>query len=366
MYFIYIHTCIKNKYMDYKSFDIEDFASDPFFRKWVLEPDDESNFFWEKWTVQHQEKSSSIKKAILLVKGLSFDEETFVGTEKERLLYRIQKSIQVDSPRYLLTDSMPQFDRTKDTRSLIYRIAAGFIGIAIVASMLLYFYEKRLFNNSNHVAHTITKEITKGQKMKIYLPDGSIVNLNSSSKISYPENFTGNIREVVLSGEAFFEVASNPDIPFVVKSDGLITKVYGTTFNVSSYPDSDFISVSLVSGKVEVHASKGSMIVPLDPGQSARLNKATNEIYKEPFDYKSIVSWKDGILYFKESLIEEVFKRLEQWYGVNIAVENFPAGLKPINGSFDNESLNNVLMTLGHTVDFNYTINGNNVYIKFN
>jgi transmembrane sensor len=357
--------------MSYKSFDVEDFASDPDFRKWVLNPDDDSNKFWENWLIAHPDKKPLIAKAVLLVKALCFEEESFSGDEKESLLGEIKKTIssQVSNktiPIYPHRSESPYANRnTKSTSKILYRLAAVFVGALAVAAFLLINIKEKITDSAVAESSLIIKEINKGQKMRIFLPDGSIVFLNSASKLTYPEKFTGNEREVQLSGEAFFEVAGDPASPFIVKTDGLTTKVYGTSFNVSSYPDAEVISVSLVSGKVMVSRDGSSEIIPLKPGESAELNKRTGTMVREQFDYKKTVLWKDGIIYFWDSSIHDVIEKLEQWYGVAIHVNKIPESLKPIRGSFDNEYLNNVLMSLGHTVNFKYRISGNEVFIDF-
>jgi transmembrane sensor len=355
--------------MDYRSYDIEDFVSDPAFRKWVLNPDEDSNFFWGRWIIENLEKKAIIEKAAVMVQAVSFEETSFEGDEKENLLKKIEQTIQDAHAVYKPSAvySMHAYSsKKKNLIPVIFRFAAVFTGAILIASFLLtYFNEKSLGEVETAETKLIVRELSKGQKMKIFLPDGSVVYLNSSSKITYPVKFTGDTREVELIGEAFFEVATDTLNPFIVTSDGVIAKVYGTSFNVSSYPESGIISVSLVSGKVVVSKGYSSESVMLNPGESVDWNKRTGEMAKELFDYKKVVLWKDGIIYFKEASIEEVFKRLEQWYGVAFHAEKIPSGLKPINGSFDNEYLKNVLLSLAHAVNFDFQIKDNEVYVKF-
>ncbi len=361
--------------MSYKLYDVEDFASDATFRKWVLNPDEESNYFWERWIISNPEKKHDIEKAILIVKAISFEEVNFKGNEKQRLYKRIENTVHskeltndtIGSTHiYPINAPHPSSSSSNFfSRSIFYRIASILIGTLIIAYAVIYLQNKEENPvQSEPIISLIEKEIFKGQKMTIYLPDGSIVNLNSSSKITYPEKFSGDTREVELTGEAFFEVAKDSLRPFIVKSDGLTTNVLGTSFNIRSYPDMDIISVSLVTGKVLIN-SPGEEPVTLAPGESAGLNRKTGEIAISMFDYKKDIAWKDGVLFFQETRIQEVFKKLEQWYGVTIITKNIPSGIKPINGSFNDEYLNNVLLSLGHAVNFDYKINGNEVYVQF-
>lgn len=361
----------KRASMSYKLYDIEDFAGDPAFRSWVLHPDKDSNYFWERWIIDNPEKKESVKKAILLVRAIHFDELDFSTDDKKNLLARIDHTLDRKSTglgaKVLSMNRHPKplHDKRRQLWISFAKYAAAIALLVVVAySGFIRFHSTG--EDSVPVAEKIIlKEISKGQKMKIFLPDGSIVIMNASSRLSYPERFTGATREVQLAGEAFFEVAKDTVKPFIVRTTELTARALGTSFNVRSYPDSDIASVALVTGKALVNRQGSKEQVTLEPGESAGLNKKTGLFKKVKFDYNEEICWKDGILYFRETDIREVFKELEQWYGVSIHVEWIPLNVKPINGSFDDEYLKNVLLSIGHAVDFEFTINGNEVYVKF-
>ena len=131
------------------------------------------------------------------------------------------------------------------------------IWIGVAASLALFIFAYTYFftmelSRSSEPIELVTKTTSKGQKATITLPDGSVLKLNSESSITYPKQFNKNVREVSLNGEAFFEVAGNPKKPFIVSSEGLRTKVLGTSFNINAYKDFSEIAVTVVTGRVEV------------------------------------------------------------------------------------------------------------------
>lgn len=365
----------KGAVMSYKLYNMEDFASDPAFRNWVLNPDKESNYFWERWIIDNPDKKETAEKAIQLIKTYRFDELDVAPEDKQRVLDRIERTLEVKAAvngKAKVYPIRPEKEppqvhirRTHPWRSFL-KYAAIITGLTILGYSLIVQMDNGL--EIEHLAadtRMIHKEISKGQKMKIFLPDGSIVMLNASSRLSYPEKFTGETRQVELSGEAFFEVAKDSTKPFIVKTEELNATALGTSFNVKSYADSDIVSVALVTGKAAVNRQGSQERVLLQPGEAAGFNKKTGIIEKEKFDYNVEVCWKDGILYFRETPISEVFRRIEQWYGVSVIVESIPPDISPINGSFNEEYLKNVLLSVGHAVGFDFSINGNEIYVKF-
>lgn len=217
---------------------------------------------------------------------------------------------------------------------------------------------------------TLEKETRRGQRSTIVLADGSKVILNAESKISYDENFGKNNREIVLQGEAFFEVAKNPELPFRVTSSNAITTAIGTSFNISAYPEMSSSTISLATGKVSVdntNVDKNSeMITYLLPGEGALVSLGKNEIIKTKFDAKSVMSWKTGILYFDNTPLEETFKRLERWYNVKFEIISSEdiSHLKG-TGEFENQRLSSVLKVLSYSMNFQYQIKGKTVIIDF-
>ncbi len=210
----------------------------------------------------------------------------------------------------------------------------------------------------------VVAEVPAGQKRIIRLEDGTEITLNGGSKISYPEPFEKDKREVSLEGEAFFEVARDVDRPFTVSSGELNTKVLGTSFNVKAYRGEQRIKVAVASGKVKVsRKDKGEHF--LLPGKSIDYN-TENQLFKVGvFDEQEVFAWKEGTLYFKNASYEEVKTAIERWYGVTVRAKGEVGKEWQYSGRFYQESLGNVLRSIGYVKQFSYTKAGNCVVLTF-
>ncbi|RPH29030.1 MAG: DUF4974 domain-containing protein [Bacteroidales bacterium] len=165
-----------------------------------------------------------------------------------------------------------------------------------------------------------TLEIPRGAEYKIVLSDGTAVYLNSESKLYYPEVFKGNQRKVKLAGEAFFEVAKNKTLPFIVEVDGKEIQVLGTSFNVRNYPEDKGMATTLVEGKVKVQSQAGAIF--LSPGQQAVFNPSTESMEVREVDTKYYTAWHDGRLIYDNEPLENIFIDLSRWYDFDISYLN--------------------------------------------
>lgn len=244
------------------------------------------------------------------------------------------------------------------------RLAAVILLMVISVWALFLFENSRIDTTIDKSVVNLTKSTSKGQKSTIILQDGSRVMLNSNSSITYPEVFPDDIRTVELTGEAFFEVKSDPDHPFVVVAKNITTTALGTSFNINA-SDIGGITVSLIQGKVVVKDQKtGDEGKVLSPGEEIYFDE-NNDHFLRVCNIDAVTSWRDGVLYFSNASFDEVMVRLEMWYGVDFEISNRPYELKHYTGKFINESLDNVLEGISFTNNFSYKINGKKVEIKF-
>lgn len=218
--------------------------------------------------------------------------------------------------------------------------------------------------SEDQLSEMIAKSNPAGHKSIHYLPDGSIVKLNAGSEISYLEKFGSSYREVYLMGEAFFDVAENPEKPFLVNSRGVVTKAVGTSFNVKAFMEDDMIEVVLASGKVEVSGSD-STLTTLLPGEEAIYYNHCNSYMKQKADLEKALAWRENLLIFDKATSEEMFTQLERWYGVEFVVCQ-EAIREPwrFSGRFKNESLENILLSLSYVKSFEFSIDNKTIYIK--
>lgn len=211
-----------------------------------------------------------------------------------------------------------------------------------------------------------------GRKSTIDLPDGTRVWLNAGSKFAFPDQFAEGSRQVVLDGEAFFEVSKDPGRPFLVQTKDLTIKVLGTKFDLSAYSaDLDVITI-LVEGSVSLRKSSELRLLSqetlLHPRQKAVFNKFQQKmvITDEP-DTEQYTAWRDGWFPFRKVSLSEVFKRLERYYNVRITYPgNFPSD-DLISGKLDlKDSIEEVMKVLKDVADLSYRIDNNNVLVEKN
>lgn len=162
----------------------------------------------------------------------------------------------------------------------------------------------------------------KGRQFRLVLPDGTAVWLNAASSLRYPTSFTGKTRQVEVSGEAYFEVAENANMPFHVNVNGNINiEVLGTHFNVNAYENEQHINTTLVTGRIKV--STGTTNAILKPGQQAQAGQgsATDMKVLSNADIEKITAWKDGLFNFNGATLQEVMRQLERWYDIEVVYE---------------------------------------------
>ncbi|MCF2487913.1 FecR family protein [Dyadobacter sp. CY347] len=314
---------------NYRNFLPEELAADPSFRRWTLLNDPEEKTFWAEWLELNPDKSDLVAKAryFLINTEAAFDQisEDEIATE----IYRLSHSI----------------GENKAKKSGIWRrFTPNWYNMA--ASVLLLMFAGWWFNKqtpsqqqsdqykvilSQIKEPLVKKENATDKAQLIILADGSSVLLQPNSRITYPSQFEGNKREVFLSGEAFFEVAKNPDKPFYVYAHTLATKVLGTSFKVSAFEGDKEVKVVVKTGKVSVFPMTKEAIATqqaddklggmvLTPNQqivfTAKELRLTRSLVPDPRLLELPIQSQS--FEFKGTPITEVFATLEKSYGVKI------------------------------------------------
>jgi len=162
-----------------------------------------------------------------------------------------------------------------------------------------------------------TLSTPRGGQYTLTLADGTRVLLNAASSITYPTSFLGNDRKVILTGEAYFEVAHNAAKPFRVTSQGQTVEVLGTHFNINAYSDESYIRTTLIEGSVKV--SSGSSQEIIKPGQQAVLMQQSLKVNNA--DIEETIAWTNGYFRFNDAKIESVMRIISRWYDIDVAYE---------------------------------------------
>lgn len=238
--------------------------------------------------------------------------------------------------------------------------AAAMIIVVFICGTIAFQSGKRVLQNQ---LTQITVEAPYGSKTKLYLPDGTLVWLNAGSKMSYAQDFGINERSLELSGEAYFEVTSNEEIPFKVHTAELDVKVLGTKFNFRNYKDDLEAKVCLLEGKVALNTREKETI--LRPDQQALLDKKTGKLSVSGTKASYSAEWTNDRLYFDEILLSDIIKELERSYDVKINVADDTLNMTRFYGNFRKreQSIQEIMNVLSSTDKMTYTMNGKNIVI---
>lgn len=205
------------------------------------------------------------------------------------------------------------YSRWQKSRKMeqFFRVAAIFFFVISLGILGWYFTQK-----PQNIPETFTRVMAEnGQISKVQLPDGSQVWLNSGSQITYNNFFSAENREVSLSGEAYFDVTKNENLPLVVDCNGLKVKVLGTRFNVNAYETGKKAEVVLEEGTVELlNAKSNTGFYRMKPGERVNINLETNHYAAGMVNTARYTSWREGIVNIYDLSIEDLVKRLEKRY----------------------------------------------------
>ena len=287
-----------------------------------------------------------------------------------------------DDTAYLLEGSRKRRHRKTLLVSLLT------VGILVIAIWWYPSFQKNI-KEPQLIKASVSEVSTKfGSKSKIVLPDGSEVWLNAGSKLTYDEQFGKTLREVKLTGEAFFDVVKNPSKPFVIHASNVDIKVLGTQFNVKSYPGERTTEAALIRGTIEVSIrSRHLEKIILHPNEKIVVQNDTADIKttasKEPekliaepmvtikkltYQQKDSAiletSWVENKLIFQDESFQELAVKMERWYGVNIQFKDRSVEQIRLTGTFENETVYQALRALTITAPFHFKIENNIITIS--
>jgi transmembrane sensor len=355
-------------------YSIEDFVLDPEFKKWVLNPDAESKSYWEEYLKNNPSKHQDILLARKILLNMSRRTEKVSENRLLATWSNIEASIDkmgsdefegkiipLDSNSSLRKYAV--YTHPSSRQNQFFRIAAILAIAFMLAASLSFLNESKVpmlteapIEYQEHIA-------PPGVKSNLTLMDGSKVVLNSGSSLRYIKNFQPDLREIELSGEAYFEVTKDPNRPFIVRTGQISTQVLGTSFNVKAF-ENEAIEVSLLTGLVEVEVDSDQKI-NLVPGEALRFQPENKKIQKGKFNKDKTLAWTQKTIVFDKTQIVEVKRVLENWYGVEIRFMNQPSRDLAISGRFNDQSLKDVLEGLSYSARFQFEIQDDQVKISF-
>jgi transmembrane sensor len=267
---------------------------------------------------------------------------------EEKILSRILRNIEGKKIQYV--------NRTLFSPSLLKRAAAIAFSF-IVGSGLLYLSGIPLKRTVPVVwCNAIT---SAGEKSVVVLSDSSQITLNAESTLKYPDRFSGTERDVYLEGVGYFVVRHSHDQPFVVHTGNLSTTVLGTKFDVSAYPESKTIAVSLLEGKVRVTRNENGKVdrtVILEPREQLNYDKENDVSSFDLFDSLETFGWKDNVYKFEDEPLREVLPELERAFGTKLLITDEAVLGQKITITFEDNSAKTVIDVIKNLTGLEYSI----------
>jgi hypothetical protein len=254
----------------------------------------------------------------------------------------------------------------------IYRAAASIIFFATLYLAFDYTKDKypdlyHPFSESSATSSPdfLEKSAPRGMRSRIQMTDGSFIHLNADSKITFPSDMQHNDRDVSLQGEAYFDVSHSRERPFRVTTHDLVVEVLGTSFDIKSYPEDEYVTVTVESGKVAISLPEsGNKVIHLEKDQQLVYYPNAQQFEKLTVNAAIELDWREGILRFDHTSMLEVERILERWYGIDVDIQDKQIYKKKLSGLHKNENLVSVLESLSYALKTNYELNGMNVKLK--
>jgi transmembrane sensor len=318
---------------DYARYDIKDLLADEAFCRWVLYQKPADNAFWENWLLKNPDRAGIVTNAKELIAEIHHAQNYL---SEEELQHELQR---LSAGRKFATEE-PEYRKPADKE--YWKSWSGYISIVLGAitcfAVLFYFYANYFkmdtLQVSQEILHTSKEKrievINNEASTKfILLPDGSSVKLSPESKISYPAAFIKKEREVLLNGEAFFEVVKNPESPFKVYTSDVVTTVLGTSFTVKAFDQDKDVRVVVKTGRVTVAANPPQIKTPqpeknelvLLPNQQVVYHRDDQQMKRSLIKNPAQIGPADITsqnLIFDNAPVAKVFESLQKRYEVQI------------------------------------------------
>jgi len=343
----------------YASYTIEDFIADDYFIQWVKNPTSDSEAYWTDVLAKYPHLNENIHRAKMGVEQLSVAAKHDVPVQETPLIWS-QIAEELEEPPRRIFDNVLLF--WKPTLAAASAVAFLLLGLWWYKSIPRGRYEQ-LTSTSQTPLHEIVNTTTKN--LTVNMPDGSHALLKPESRLSYTKSFSGPVREVYLSGEAFFDVKKNPNKPFFVYANGLITKVLGTSFWVKAYENDKQVTVLVKSGRVSVFAQKNTQTpdpetngLVLTPNQQVVFGKADERLTRKLIDKPVLLLTQQELqqISFNNAPVTDIFAALEKAYGVDIVIDEELMANCSLTTTLSNETLFEKLDIICEALEATYKV----------
>lgn len=272
-----------------------------------------------------------------------------------------------------IIDTVPVYTEKKTNGKIILAVGnSNRFGLTEISERQVANVEYDAANKMVTYKHTSSKrpaEIHKlstapGAELCVCMEDGTIVWLNSNTEIEYPSYFDGDVRNVKLKGEAYFEVHTDSLRPFIVSTGDVNVRVYGTQFNVNTRRH-DIVSTTLVEGSVAMIPTDSDKEFFLTPGETGKYNDQTGKIKVTDEDIDLYIGWRKGAYHFAETSLKDLFNEISEWYGIDVTFADTSLGNEKFSGIISRKMpLMDFLNILRETNYVDFTIQNKHLTIK--
>lgn len=374
----------------------DDILINPLYIRWIFNPTTELDLYWDDYFEKHPDEAHHFLELKSKLRNIRVVNETLSEEEKIKLAYQISRKLDKEDAIIKFRNGIVNLLKYAAIAVLFFSIGAIVVykntkndnlGEYIskmesphtVKSPVLILPEGQsvalnngestidyrnpgeiVLNKDSIITTTENSRFSQlvmpfGSSSKIVLSDSSVVWLNAGSSLIFPSIFKGKTREVVLFGEAYFDVFPDKDKPFIVQTSALEIRALGTEFNVSAYPEDNIIQTVLKEGSVAirgVNASKNEKEIILKPNQLASFDKKTKNMSIAGVNTDFYTLWTDGLLSFENRDLNRITKSLERFYNIKIQFENPLIGMLKISGKLDlNQNQEEVFEYLAKVTD---------------
>ncbi|MHA4808816.1 FecR family protein [Flavitalea flava] len=384
--------------MDISNYTTEDFVCDESFRDYCTGSEPDAIQFWTNWIKNHPDKQAVLEEAKALIAILNAKQGNLVeqtdqlrdGVQRYELL-RQRLTAQTVTAGATVTEGAAVTEGAnvanattglREGNTSLFKYATGIAASLLVISItgyLLFFRNKT--TPSSDIAASPISFIQSGNEPRktAMLPDGSVVTLHSNSRLTLASGFNKTNRELILSGEAFFDVSQDALHPFIVHTDHVNIEVLGTLFNVQAYPGDAHTETSLFKGKVAVYV-KGhpDQRVILLPSQKSVIANHTEKkvpvtdtviavvpLAADPVSHKAKeIAWVRNRIKIVDEPLETIAARLQDWYGISIIFTDNEVKAYRYSGTFESETVVKALDALQLSYPFSFRVENEKIIIS--
>ena len=349
---------------------IDDLVANASFQQWILSNDEKEGAYWSRWIADNPEKLEWVAAARSVIQVLAANTVALPPDEVAAAAAAIQNKILQEESQHV-----PGFDLHSGRRSRINSLPVRFKW-GIAASLLLAIFAGTLIVQTAKVKNarayeSILDKATKAGTTyrnnspgarRIYLPDGSEVDLQTGSSLIYMVEDAVARREIFLTGEAFFSVATDPSHPFIVYTSNIVTRVLGTSFRIKAVPGETVASITVCTGKVSVYktasftsqdAAEGFV---LTPNQKAEYDIKKEQISKALVESPQVTKKDPGDFSFEGAPVIQIFRELQDAYGISIVFDEQTLSTCSVTAVLDDKNFYGKLNTVCKIINATYEI----------